>query len=308
MVRRKKWINRLWRDKVLVLMCVPALVMVILFNYVPMSGLVLAFKKFDYSLGLYRSPWNGFENFRHLFLAGNTYWRITRNTVLYFLLFTAVGTICNVLLAIGINELAFKRSAKYLQSIMIMPTFISYIAVTYIVAAFLENKTGMINKFRVAIGQTPIKFYLEAQYWPFILTIVKIWKGTGYGSVLYLATLSGIDPNLYEAAALDGANARQKMWYITLPLLIPMVTIMTLLSLGSIMHSDTGLFYQVTKNTGALYKTTQVLDSYVLNSIMTNSNYGMTAATTFYQSLIGCIIVVGTNLIRRKVSPENALF
>ena len=308
MVRRKKWINRLWRDKVLVLMCVPALVMVILFNYVPMSGLVLAFKKFDYSLGLYRSPWNGFENFRHLFLAGNTYWRITRNTVLYFLLFTAVGTICNVLLAIGINELAFKRSAKYLQSIMIMPTFISYIAVTYIVAAFLENKTGMINKFRVAIGQTPIKFYLEAQYWPFILTIVKIWKGTGYGSVLYLATLSGIDPNLYEAAALDGANARQKMWYITLPLLIPMVTIMTLLSLGSIMHSDTGLFYQVTKNTGALYKTTQVLDSYVLNSIMTNSNYGMTAATTFYQSLIGCIMVVGTNLIVRKVSPENALF
>lgn len=298
----------LWKDRTLIVMALPAVILMILFNYVPMTGLVLAFKKFDYSLGLYNSPWNGLENFKHLFLAGNTYWRITRNTVGYYLLFTAVGVVCQVGLAVAINNLTFRRAGKYMHSIMIMPTFISYVAVAYIVKALLDYNTGMINSMLASGGADKVNFYLQAGYWPLILTLVAIWKETGYGSVLYLSALAGIDQEMYESASLDGANAWQKMRYITLPMLVPVIMVKLLLGLGNIMHSETGLFYQVTKNTGALYSTTQVLDSYVLNSIMTASNFGMTAATTFYQSIIGFFMVVGVNLIVRKISPENSLF
>lgn len=273
----KKRLHRVWKDRTLILMALPALIILILFSYVPMSGLVLAFKDFDYSLGLYKSPWCGLENFRLLFLNGGTYWRITRNTIGYYLLFTAVGTICDVGLAIAIYELTFKKMGKALQSIMILPTFISWVAVSYLVSAFLQNNTGLLNQLLVSMGKEQIAFYLEKQYWPWILLIVRIWKGVGYGSVLYLATLSGIDLQLYEAATLDGANRRQQRRYITLPMLLPMITIMTLLSVGGILHSDTGLFYQVTKNTGALYETTQVLDSYLLNAIMTSADYSSVA-------------------------------
>lgn len=301
-------IKCLWKDRMLVLMALPAVALMILFNYVPMSGLILAFKKFDYSLGLYGSPWNGLGNFRHLFLMGDTYWRITRNTIGYYLLFTVFETIFSIALAIGINELVFKKIGKYVHSVMIMPTFISYVAVTYIVKALLDYNTGLINGVLAAGGGARINFYMQAKLWPVILLIVNIWKQTGYGSVLYLSALSGIDQELYESASLDGASAWAKMRYITLPMLVPVITVKLLLGLGSIMHSETGIFYQVTRNTGALYKTTQVLDSYVLNSIMTASDFGVTAATTFYQSVIGCIMVVAVNLIVKKMSPENSLF
>lgn len=304
----KRFSHRLWRDRMLLVMALPALAMMILFNYVPMSGLVLAFKKFDYSKGLYSSPWNGLENFKLLFLSGDTFWRLTRNTLFYYLLFTIVGTICEVALAIGIYELVFKKLGKGIQSILILPTFISFVAVSYIVEALLQNNTGLINQFLVALGREPIRFYLESKYWPVILLLVRIWKSTGYGSVLYLATLTGVDSGLYEAAMLDGANRRQQRRYITLPMLLPMITIMLLLSIGSVMHSDTGIFYQTTRNIGALYDTTQVLDSYVLNAIMKSSNYGVTTAITLYQSVVGCVLTVLVNLVVRKISPENALF
>ena len=212
------------------------------------------------------------------------------------------------MLAIGINEMVLKKTGRMFQSFMILPTFISYIAVSFVVYAFLKNDTGMLNRLIVSLGGESIRFYQDDSKWPIILLIVNMWKQIGYGSVLYLSVLTGIDPNLYEAAAIDGASAKQKMWYITLPMLVPMVIIRTLMGLGRIMHSDTGLFYQVTKNSPALYDTTQVLDSYVLNAIMSSTDYGMTAATTFYQSIIGFVMVVGTNLIIRKISPDNALF
>lgn len=296
-----------WKHRALLLMALPAVILFLMFSYAPMFGLVLAFKKFDYQL-VFRSPWCGLENFRYIFLVGDTFWRITRNTVGYYIMFTVVGTVGNIALAIGIHEFAAKRAGKLFQSCMILPTFISYIAVSFIVYACLKGQTGLINRLIIVMGGSSHNFYLEAEKWPVILLIVNTWKNIGYGSVLYLSVLTGIDPALYEAAALDGANARQKMWYVTLPMLIPMAVIMTLLGLGSIMHSDTGLFYQVTKNTGALYKTTQVLDSYVLNSIMSGTDYSSTAATTFYQSVIGTIMVIGTNCIVRRFAPENALF
>ena len=297
-----------WKNKTLVVMALPAVILFIMFNYIPMFGLVLAFKDFNYADGIWNSPWNGLENFKYLFMVGDTAWKLTRNTVGYYILFTIFGTIGNVALAIGINEMVFKKLAKYFQSAMILPTFISYIAISFVVYAFLKSDTGIINKMIIALGGSNFSFYLEPDVWPAILLIVKTWKGIGYGSVLYLSVLTGIDQSLYEAADIDGANAWQKMRYITIPMLIPMVVVMTLLGLGSIMHSDTGLFFQVTKNVGALYPTTQVLDSYVLNALATNSDYGMTAAATFYQSVVGFVMVVGTNFVVRKISPENALF
>lgn len=303
-----KLLKNTWKNRTLLLMSMPAIIIFILFNYVPMFGLVLAFKKFNFADGIWNSPWCGFENFKYLFFVGDTAWRLTRNTVGYYILFTIFGTIGNVALAIGINEMVFKKLAKYFQSAMILPTFISYIAISFVVYAFLKSDTGILNRIIISLGGSNFSFYLKPDVWPAILLIVKTWKGIGYGSVLYLSVLTGIDQSLYEAAAIDGANAWQKMRYITLPMLVPMVVLMTLLGLGSIMHSDTGLFFQVTKNVGALYPTTQVLDSYILNAIANTVDYGMTAAATFYQSVVGFVMVVGTNLIVRKVAPENALF
>ncbi len=303
-----KLLKNTWKNRTLLLMAMPAVIIFIMFRYVPMFGLVMAFKDFNYADGIWNSPWNGLENFKFLFMVGDTAWQLTRNTVGYYLIFTITGTIGNIALAIGINEMVFKRLAKYFQSAMILPTFISYIAVSFVVYALLNTDTGMINQMIAAFGGKKISFYLKPEYWPFILTLVRTWKSIGYGSVLYLSVLMGIDQNLYEAADIDGANAWQKMKYITLPMLVPMVVVMTLLGLGSIMSSDTGLFFQVTKNVGALYPTTQVLDSYVLNAISNSGDYGMTAAATFYQSVVGCVLVIVTNLIVRKFSPDNALF
>ena len=303
-----KLLKNTWKNKTLLIMALPAIILMILFNYVPIFGLVMAFKKFSFAKGIWASPWCGLDNFKFLFSVGDTAWRLTRNTVGYFLAFTLVNTIGEVMLAIGINELMFKKAAKYFQSAMILPTFISYIAVSFVVYAFMKNDTGIINRWIINSGGSNVSFYLKAEYWPLILTIVNGWKGIGYGSVLYLSVLTGIDQSLYEAAAIDGANARQKMWYVTLPMLVPMIIIRTLLSLGNIMHSNTGLFYQVTKNVGALRPTTEVLDSYVLRAIASSTDYGMTGAATFYQSIVGFVLVVVTNLIVRKISPENSLF
>ncbi len=299
-----KFLENMWKHRAHVLMSLPVVLIMIFFAYVPMAGIVLAFKKFDYTLGIWKSPWVGLDNFKFLMQSKSTFINMTRNTLLYYLLFTAVSTFLNITLAIAIDQCVFKKVSKAMQSIMIIPAFISYAAVQFVVYAYLNSSTGMINEI---FGLTT-KWYMEAKYWPVILTIVKIWSGTGYGSILYMSVLSGIDQEQYEAAQIDGATKWQQIKYITLPSLIPMVTIMLLLSVGGIMHSDTGLFYQVTRNSSMLSSTTQVIDSYVLNSIFKSSNFGFTAATSLFQSVIGTILMVISNLIVRKLEPENALF
>ena len=300
----KDFLRNTWKHRAHVIMALPAFLILFFIMYVPMAGLVMAFKNFDYTLGIWKSPWNGIENFKFLLASKQTFVQMTKNTLMYYVIFTALGTFLNVVLAISIDQLVFKRAAKTMQTLMIIPVFISYAAVQFIVYAFISTDTGIINQ----ITGAGTRFYSTASLWPYILTIVKIWNSVGYGSVLYMSVLAGIDTALYEAADIDGANKWQKIWHITLPSLIPMVTVMLLLSVGSVMRSDTGLFYQVTRNSGTLYKTTQVIDSYVLNAIFKNSNFGFVAATSFFQSVVGLLLMLVANGLVRKIEPEDALF
>ena len=303
----KGFFHNTWKHRAHLVMCIPAFLLLFLFSYMPMAGLSLAFKDLNYKLGIWNSPFVGLDNFKFLINSGQTFWRMTRNTLQYYVIFTVICTSFSIAIAIGIDQLIFKRLGKAYQSIMIIPVFISYAAVQFIVYAFFSNN-GMINNIIGFFGGDPVRWYTSAKYWPIILTFVRIWNSVGYGSVLYMSVLSGIDQQMYEAAQIDGANKRQQIFRITLPCLVPMITIMLLLSVGGIMRSDTGLFYQVTRNSGILYDTTQVIDSYVLNAILTTPDYGYTAATTFYQSVVGLVLILTANGIVRKAAPENALF
>ena len=300
----KEFLHNTWKHRAHVVMALPVFLILLFIMYVPMAGLVMAFKNFDYTKGIWASPWCGLDNFKFLIASKSTFLSITKNTIFYYILFTAVGTLLNVVLAIAIDQFLLKRMAKTMQTLMIIPVFISYAAVQFIVYAFISSDTGLINN---TLGLN-VRFYNDAKLWPWILLIVKIWKDTGYGSVLYMSVLSGIDNALYEAAEIDGASKWQRIWHITVPALIPMITVMLLLSVGNVMHSDTGLFYQVTRNSGILYNTTQVIDSYVLNQIFKNSNFGFTAATSFFQSVVGLLLMLVANGLVRKIEPENALF
>lgn len=300
----KGFLQNTWKHRAHVIMALPVFLILFFIMYVPMGGLVLAFKKYDFTKGIWGSPWNGIENFKFLIASKATFISITKNTLFYYVVFTALGTFLNVVLAIAIDQFIFKKTAKVMQTIMIIPVFISYAAVQFIVYAFISTDTGILNN---TFGMST-RFYSTASLWPWILTIVKIWNSVGYGSVLYMSVLAGIDTELYEAAQIDGANKWRQIWHITLPSLIPMITVMLLLSVGGVMRSDTGLFYQVTRNSGTLYETTRVIDSYVLNAIFKNSDFGFTAATTFFQSVVGLIMMLLSNGLVRKIAPENALF
>lgn len=300
----KGFFQNTWKHRAHVVMALPVFLILFFIMYVPMAGLVMAFKNFDYSKGIWASPWNGIDNFKFLIASKSTFITMTRNTLMYYIIFTGLGTFLNVVLAIAIDQFLFKKVAKTMQTIMIIPVFISYAAVQFIVYAFISTDTGILNH---TFGMST-RFYSTASLWPAILTIVKIWNSVGYGSVLYMSVLAGIDTELYEAAQIDGANKWKQIWHITLPSLLPMITVMLLLSVGSVMRSDTGLFYQVTRNNGQLYGTTQVIDSYVLNAILKSSNFGFVAATSLFQSVVGLLLMLFANGMVRKISPEDSLF
>lgn len=285
-------------------MALPVVIILFLFAYVPMAGLVMAFKKLDYQVGIWKSPFCWFDNFKFLFASKDILINMTKNTLMYYVIFTAVGTFLNIVVAISFDQLILKKLAKVMQSIVIIPVFISYAAVQFIVFAYLNTNTGMINE----VFNLSTRWYSTPSAWPVILTIVKMWNSVGYGSVLYMSVLAGVDTQLYEAAKIDGANKWRQIWHVSLPSLIPMISVMLLLSVGSMMHSDTGLFYQVTRNTGTLYPTTRVVDSYVLNMILHTSEPGFTAAASLLQSVIGTVMILFANHVVRKIEPDNALF
>lgn len=294
----------------LLAMVVPGAIFLIIFNYLPMFGIVIAFKKYNFADGIWGSPWNGLKNFEFMFKSPDA-WVITRNTLGYNLVFILGGLILNVAMAIGLNEIANKLYSKICQTIVIMPHFLSYVIVSYLVLAFLHIDNGVLNREVLPfLGMEPVDWYTTPKAWPWILVIVNFWKTTGYGSVVYLAALAGIDTQLYEAAEIDGAGRWQRIRYITIPELVPLMTILTILNIGKIFNSDFGLFYQVPLNSGALYSTTNVISTYVYNMLTAigAGSVGLASAASFYQSIVGFVLVMATNLIVRRIDPDSALF
>lgn len=290
------------------IMMLPAVIYLFINNYMPMSGLVLAFKKYNVRDGIFGSPWVGLQNFEFLFATKDA-WVITRNTILYNLVFIVAGTAAAIGLAVILNDVTSKRRKKVYQTIVLLPYMISMVVVAYLANAFLSSDTGFINNYILEpLGLQPVSFYSEPQYWPFILVFINIWKGVGYSCIMYLANLGGIDPGYYEAAALDGASRWQRFTKITLPCLKPTIITLTILAIGKMFYSDFGLFYQVPMQSGSLFSVTQTIDTYVFYGLMKNGNIGMSAAAGFYQSMVGFVLVLGTNAIIRKISKENAMF
>jgi putative aldouronate transport system permease protein len=290
------------------MMTIPGMVYLIINNYIPMAGIIIAFKKIDYGKGILASNWIGLANFKFLFSTPDA-WIMTRNTILYNLAFIVIGTVCALALAIGMNEIKEHFFAKYFQGAFLLPNLISMVAVSYIVFAFLNADNGLLNKTVLpALGFQEVNYYTSAKDWPVILLIVFLWKNTGYASIIYLASIAGIDPTIYEAARIDGAGKWDQIRLLTIPLIRSTIIVLTLLGVGRIMFSDFGLFYQVTMNSGALYSTTQTIDTYVYRGLMQLGNIGMSSAAGFYQSVVGFVLVLTANYLVKKISPDDALF
>ena len=290
------------------LMALPACVYFFINNYMPMSGLILAFEKYTVSGGIYGSKKIGLDNFKFLFKSADSL-IIIRNTLLYNLVFIIGGTIISILVAYMLHELKSNLSRKVYQTIILFPSLLSIIIVSYLANALLAGDTGFINTHILApLGVEPIAFYSEKKWWPFILPMIHFWQITGTSCILYLANISAIDPGLYEAASLDGANRFNRFRDITLPCIVPTIITLVILSVGKIFNSDFGLFYQVPMNSGAIIDVTQTIDTYVYRGLMNNANMGMSAAAGFYQSVVGFCLVMLTNAIIRKISNENAMF
>ncbi|MBR3641910.1 MAG: sugar ABC transporter permease [Parasporobacterium sp.] len=296
--------SKLKRYLPLYLMFLPGGLYLLINNYIPMGGLIVAFKQYNVRNGIFGSKWIGLKNFKFLFQTPDAF-VITRNTILYNVAFIIINTILGIAFAIFICDAISKRLKKVYQSAILFPYLMSAVILGYIVFAFCSQSNGILNK---SILSTPVSWYSSPQYWPFILIFVNTWKGVGYGCLIYVSAINGIDPGLFEAASLDGASKWQQIRAITLPELVPTIITLTLMSVGRIFYSDFGLFYQVPRNSGAIYATTNVIDTYVYRSLMDQANYGMASAAGFYQSIIGFILVLTANLTVRKISRENALF
>ena len=299
-------------DIQLTFLAIPTFIWYIIFSYLPMFGLIIAFKDFKiagkgFLSNLIKSDWVGFKNFEFLFATKDAY-IIIRNTLVYNIIFIILGIVIPVTLAIMLNQLNNKRLAKFYQTSMFLPHFLSWVVVSYFVFSFLSGDKGLVNQILVSKGKEPVQWYMEKKYWPFILIFMNSWKTMGYNMIVYLAAITGMDESYYEAALMDGASKWQQIKYITLPLLKPIVVIMFILAVGRIFNADFGLFYQVPKNSGALFEVTNVLDTYVYRALSGSGSIGMSSAAAFFQSVVGCLMIVASNMVIRKVDKESALF
>ncbi|KOP65889.1 ABC transporter permease [Paenibacillus solani] len=306
------FIKKVIRNRFMLLMILPGTIWFLIFAYLPMFGTVLAFKDFRISpdgffASVFNSEWVGFKNFEYLFTTNDAY-IITRNTILYNLAFIILGLVIAVGFAIMLSELVNKRTAKVYQTGMFLPHFLSWVIISYFAFTFLSVDKGTLNQIITYFGGDPISWYSEAKYWPFILVFVGIWKGVGYNSVIYLAAITGIDKSYYEAAVIDGASKWKQVRYITIPLLKPLMIILTILAIGGIFRSDFGLFYQLPKDSGALYPVTNVIDTFVYRGLINMGDIGMSTAAGLYQSLVGLILILVANYIVRKIEKDHAIF
>lgn len=300
----------IWKDKAswqLLLLCIPALVGYTLFNYVPISvSLALPFKNYKFSQGVLGSEWVGLRNFEWL-ISSTAIIRAVKNTFLYGLWFMIICPLVNVIIALLLFEVRNRKALKVYQTIITFPNFMSMVIVGYITYVVLSPRGGVLNQILTLCGLESVDVYMKAGYWPAILTVVNIWKGVGMGSLMYFASLVGIDTELYEAAEIDGATRFQKMRYISLPHLIPLVCIFTIMGAGSLVDGSFDLFYIIPRNSKILYDTTDILDTYVYRALVEGS-YSLGATTGFAKSVVGLLLVVTANWIVSKISPENAMF
>ena len=289
------------------LMMIPGFLYLIINNYIPMFGIIVAFKNYNYSLGIFGSKWNGLKNFKFLFKTKDAF-TITRNTLVYNAVFIILGNSLGILIAILLNEIRSKMAKKTYQTIILLPFLLSIVIVSYIVYGIFSTEFGIANHMLTSLGKDRISWYSTPKYWPFILTFINLWKNMGYNTVLYYATLIGIDVSYYEAAVVDGASRWQRIRYITIPSLIPTITIMVLMAISRIFYSDFGLFYQVPLNSGPLIDVTNTIDTYVYRGLRENSNIGMSAAAGLYQSVVGFIMVIAANTLVKRMGNGNELF
>lgn len=307
----KKRLVRFRKNKELFALTIPGLIWFILFSYLPMIGILLAFSKYrvhgGFLTSLFKSEWVGFDNFKFLFATGDA-GIILRNTISYNLVFIILGIVLPITVALLLNELRNQRMVKIYQSAMFLPYFLSMVVISYCFFAFLNPEKGYFNIILESLGKDPVSWYTESKYWPFIIIFVSQWKGIGYGTVIYLASICGIDRTYYEAAVLDGATKWQQARYITLALLKPVVTILFIMSVGGIIRSDFGLFYQLPRDSGTLYSVTNVLDTYIYRALRVSGELGMSSAAALFQSTVGFCLIMFTNWIVTKVDSDNALF
>lgn len=300
--------RRLLNNKTLLFMCLPAIIFFIVFAYLPMPGLYLAFIHYNYSDGIFRSPFVAFDNFRFLVMNGDL-WRLTFNTVAYNIVFILLGNMLQIFVAVLLNELRRKWFKKIAQTLMFLPHFISAVLIGLIAYNILSYDYGVLNSVLQSLGMEPVKTYSNPVIWPFIIVLTFLWQSTGYGSIIYFAAIMGLDNEIIEASEIDGANAFQRIIYIILPWLKPTFIILLLFSLGGVLKGNFGLFYNlVGANNTALYATTDIIETYVFRSLMTNFNFSIGSAVSLYQSVFGFIVVITANWLVRKVSPENSLF
>lgn len=305
-IRRVGYRVRKWYA--LYLMMLPGLAYLIINNYIPLTGIIVAFKKYNAVDGIYKSPFVGLENFTYLFRTKDS-WIAIRNTLLYNLLFIVLKLVVAITISIVICELRNKKAKSLFQSVLLLPYLLSYTVVSYIVYAFLGTDRGFINNSILSLlNLSTINWYNEPKYWPVILTIVTIWKGIGYSALIYIANINGIDPQMYEAAELDGASRWQQIKTITLPSIMPSIVTLTLLNIGRIFYSDFGLFFQVPMNSGMLTPATQTMDTFVYRMLMNIGNIGMSSAASVFQSIIGFVLVLLANWIVRKIDKDMAMF
>lgn len=303
--KKRKRAEERKRTLPLYLMMLPGLIYLVANNYLPMFGILIAFKKVNFSVGLLKSEWVGLSNFEYLFKTKDAFVMI-RNTVLYNLAWIILGLVIAVFIAICMAEISSRKAAKVIQPIICFPSMVSAVILSFIVYAFLSETYGFLNT--TIFKNQPVAWYHTAKYWPIILTIVHFWQNAGQSSIIYMASIGGIDKGLYESARLDGAGKWSQIWNITLPMLKPMIILMLLMSIGRIFNSDFGLFYQVPLGNGLLVSTTQTIDTYVYRALLELNNVSMSSAASVFQAVIGFVLVLASNLLVSIVEPDNALF
>ena len=305
-MRKRTFWQQVQKNKTLLYMLLPALLYVIIFSYIPMFGITIAFKNYNYNDGIMGSPWCGLQNFEYLKISGKL-WALTRNTLLYNLAFIVFGVIFEVGFAIMLSEITKKTFKKVSQAFMFLPYFISWVVVsTVMLNIFGQN--GVLSNILTRFGIEDFSIYQQVKQWPVVMVGIRLWKQTGYGTVVYLAAIAGLIQEMFEAASIDGANIWQKIRYITIPGLKPTIFIMFLLSVGNIFRGDFGMFYQLVGNNQLLLETSDVIDTFVYRSLITTPNIGMSAAAGFYQSVLCFVTIVSVNWLVRKIDPDYTLF